>query len=48
MKTLVVFYKMNVDYTFNSKIYIQTEALAMGSPLGSILVHMSFFFKDQP
>ena len=29
-------------FTFNNKFYLQTDAVAMGSPLGPILAHFPF------
>ena len=31
----------NVHFTFNNKIYIQNDGLAMGSPLGLVLTNIS-------
>ena len=30
----------NVHFTFNNKIYIQNDGLAMGSPLGLVLTNI--------
>ena len=38
MKELLLFCTKKVHFTFNGKVYMQVDGVAMGSPLGPVLV----------
>ena len=37
MKEMLTLYTKNVHFTYNRKIFVQTDGVAMGSPLGPVL-----------
>ena len=37
MKEMLTLCTKNVDFTYNRKIFVQTNDVAMGSPLGPVL-----------
>ena len=37
MKKMLTLCTKNVHFTYNKKIFVQTDGVAMGSPLGSVL-----------
>ena len=37
MKEMLILCTKNVHYVFESRIYVQTDGIAMGSPLGPVL-----------
>ena len=41
MKEMLTLCTKNVDFTYNRKIFVQTNDVAMGSPLGPVLSVMT-------
>ena len=40
MKEMLILCTKNVHYIFESRIYVQTDGIALGSPLGPVLANI--------
>ena len=43
MKEMLILCTKNVHFTFESRTYVQTDSVAMGSPLGPVFVDIFMF-----
>ena len=47
MKKMLTLCTKNVHFTYNKKIFVQTDGVAMGSPLGSVLADLFMIELDK-
>ena len=47
MKEMLTLCTKNVNFAYNRKIFVQTDGVAMGSPLGSVLADISMTELDK-